>query len=186
MTAADRTIRHFLLRHVADGDAVLDVGCGNGWAALTIARERPGCLVHGADSDTRAVHRVNQRARRLPTSPAGLRGTGRGGARVHCTPCAAEELVRTFGRSKYDVATSVHALHHFQDPYWAIRNMRNIARRGGRVLLAEFDPDYGETLDDCPRFSLTKIAWLCEDAGLRVVTAERKRPGVLLVAAERF
>lgn len=63
--------------------------------------------------------------------------------------------------------------------------MRTVLRPGGRALIAEFDPDYGETLDDCPRYSLAKIAWLCKDAGLRVAETARKRPGVLLVAAER-
>ncbi len=174
MLLADRVIRSFLLRNISDGGAVLDVGCGTGWAALLIARERPGCLVHGADSDQGMVHRVNRQARRR-----------RRAAGVRCFPCAAENLGRYFGRARYDAATSVHALHHYRDPYAALRNMRTVLRPGGRVLLAEFDPDYGETLDDCPRFSLTKIAWLCEDAGLRVVATDRKRPGVLLVTGER-
>lgn len=174
MVVSDRVIRRFLLERIADGDRVVDVGCGGGWAALLIARERPACIVHGADSDTGVVHAVNRKARRLRRSTP-----------LHCYPCAAEDLIRYFGRSQYDAAVSVHALHHYADPYWAIRNMRGVVRRGGRVLIAEFEPRYGETLDDCPRYSLDKIATLCEEAGLAVVNAVVKRPGVVLVAAER-
>lgn len=185
MKAFDRIIRGFLLRNIPDGAHVLDVGCGAGWAARVIIRERPASVVHGADSDERHVHRMNTRRWLLRRSAA-----------VRCYPCAAERLVKYFGRSQYDAAVSVHALHHYADPFVALRNMRGVVRpvrgeasngvrRGGMVLIAELEPQYGETLDDCPRFSLEKIVWLCEDAGLRVLTADVKHPGVILVAAEK-
>lgn len=174
MKAFDRIIRGFFLRNIPDGARVLDVGCGTGWAAKAIIRERPASVVHGADSDERHVHRMNTRRWLL-----------RRGAAVRCYPCAAERLVKYFGRSQYEAAVSVHALHHYADPFVALRNMRGVVRRGGVVLIAELEPQYGETLDDCPRFSLEKIVRLCEDAGLRVLTADVKRPGVVLVAAEK-
>lgn len=172
MLLADRIVRRFLLTRIADGDRVLDVGCGAGWAALLIARERPACIVHGTDSEAGAVHRANRGFRRRRSA-------------VRCYPCAAEDLVSCFGRSRYDAVVSVHALHHYADPFGALRNMRNVVRREGVVLIAEFEPRYGERRDDCPRFSLDKIVWLCEDAGLTVTAAAAKRPGVLLVTAER-
>lgn len=174
MKAFDRIIRGFLLRSIPDGACVLDVGCGTGWASRVIIRERPASIVHGADSDERNVHRVNTRRWLLRRSAA-----------VRCYPCAAERLVKHFGRSQYDAAVSVHALHHYADPFVALRNMRGVIRRGGVVLIAEFESQYGEILDDCPRFSLEKIVRLCEDAGLRIVTQEVKHPGVLLIAAEK-
>lgn len=174
MTASDRSIRSFLLRGIPDGARVLDVGCGSGWAALLISRERPSCTVHGADSDAAVVRRVNWRARRR-----------RRGAAVRCYPCAAEDLVWCFGRGRYDVAMSIHALHHYAEPLGAVRNLREVVRRGGRVLIAEFEPRYGERLDNCPRYSLDKIVELCSEAGLTVMMAAVKRPGIILVTAER-
>lgn len=174
MKLADRVIRQFLLTSVPDGARVLDVGCGSGWAAMVIARECPGCTVHGADTDATVVHRVNRRGTRR-----------RGPAQVRCFPCAAEDLLHCFGRARYDVAVSVHALHHYADPFEALRNMHGILQPGGRALIAEYEPWYGEGRDDCPRFSLDKIVALCDEAGFDVTAAGEKRPGILLVAAER-
>lgn len=172
MALSDQVIRRFLLDHVAEGSRVLDVGCGGGWAALLIARERPACIVHGTDSEAGTVHRANRGFRRRRSA-------------VRCYPCAAEDLVSCFGRSRYDAVVSVHALHHYADPFRALRNMRNVVRREGFVLIAEFEPRYGERLDDCPRYSLEKIRWLCEDAGLRLRSEDVKRPGVIILSAER-
>ena len=172
MTAADRSIRKFLLERIPDGSAALDVGCGNGWATLLISRERPRCVVHGADSDAAALRRLSQKLRRLWKHRT-----------TRCYLCSAEKLAGFFGTRQYDVAVSVHALHHYEKPYEALQNVQRVLRPGGRLLIAEFDPFYGETLDDCPRFSVEKITWLCKDAGFRLVSAVRKRPGILLVDA---
>lgn len=174
MTSVDRSIRSFLLQHIADEADVLDVGAGKGWATLLIARERPRCVVHGVDSEMAVVHQLSLKLRRLRRHGA-----------TRCCRCSAEQLADVFGARTHDVTVSVHALHHYMDPFKALQNVRRVLRPGGTVLIAEFDPLYGETLDDCPRFSLEKITWLCEDAGFQVRVACRKHPGVLLVAAER-
>lgn len=172
--AFDRHVQEFFRQHVASGSRVVDVGCGTGWAALFIARTKPGAKVHGIDIDEVSVHRANEQFRRY--TPA---------ANMTCTVGSATELTRHFDRASVDAVVAVHAFHHFPDPERALRQMRSILRPGGTLLLGELDPWYGETLDDCPRYSLWKIKDFLHRAGFPRASGVWKHPGTLLVHARK-
>lgn len=104
---------------------------------------------------------------------------------MRCHRCSAENLSARLGRARYDVVVSTHSFHHYRDPRRALRQIRAILKPGGQLLLSELEPVYGETVDDCPRYSLRKIVALVSDTRLRVEEARRQKPGVLLVYAER-
>lgn len=174
LTPTDRALRRFLLAGVGAGDRVIDVGCGTGWTALLLSRERPGCVVDGVDADAAAVHSARAAFAQARRAEA-----------LRCHQIAAEDLRTKFPASSFDVAVSTHALHHFARPWRALREAYRVVRPGGRLLVAEYDPDVGETLDDCPRYSLWKIEELITSAGF-VLRSTRRHPwGVLFVAAER-
>ena len=63
--------------------------------------------------------------------------------------------------------------------------MRALLKRDGQVLLIELEPMYGETIDDCPRFSGNKILSFLEQAKFSIQEALRQRPGMLLVRATK-
>lgn len=54
---------HFFIDRISDGERVLDVGCGYGAVARSIARAHPGCVVLGMDLDkprlTQAMSALN-------------------------------------------------------------------------------------------------------------------------------
>ena len=55
----DKAIREFLLRHIAKGSRVIDVGCGTGWTALILAGAKKNCRVESTASQliiARAIH----------------------------------------------------------------------------------------------------------------------------------
>lgn len=170
----NRVINRFLLRHIRPNSTVVDVGCGTGTTALLLARERPGCRVEGIDIDEIKIHRANA-----------LFAKAKREHLVRCHICSAENLAVRLGRGRYDVVVSTHSFHHYRDPRRALRQIRAILKPGGQLLLSELEPPYGETVDDCPRYSLRKISALVADAHLRVQEARRRKPGVLLVRAER-
>ncbi len=173
-SAFERHIKEFLDDQIAPGDRVVDVGCGTGWAALFLARKKPGCRIHGIDIEAVRVHRANARFSRHALA-----------ADVTCTVGSATELTRHFGRASIDAIVAVQALHHFSDPAGALRQMRAILRPGGKILLAELDPWYGETLDDCPRYSPWKLKEFCHRAGFPRVSGIWKRPGTFLVLTRK-
>ena len=56
---------------------------------------------------------------------------------------------------------------------------------GGRILIAEYAPSFGERIDDCPRYSEKKIRSLLADAGFTDITAHRLDPRLNVLTAKR-
>ena len=54
---------------------------------------------------------------------------------VRTQPCSGEELLERFAPNSFDIATAFNALDHSYDPVQAIRNMVEVVRPGGFVLL---------------------------------------------------
>lgn len=170
----DAIVRELLDRHVAPGSRVLDIGCGTGWTALLLSRAKPGCRITGVDLDELAIHRANARFRRVRRAGLGA-----------CVLCAAEELGARFRRGSFDCAVMNLVIHHLANPFRALRQTRLVLRRGGALLITDYEPRYGERLDDCPRYSLGKLRELVGEAGFRIRRAKSQPPGVLTLAAER-
>ncbi|MEX1997923.1 MAG: class I SAM-dependent methyltransferase [Candidatus Andersenbacteria bacterium] len=170
----DSIIKQFLLQHVPDEGTVLDVGCGTGWTALFLARQKPNCAVEGVDIDTVKIHRANALFLKAKRDHI-----------VRCYTCSAELLAKRLGYGRYDVVISNHSLHHYPKPVIALRQIRATLKPNGYLLLSELDPSYGEEIDNCPRYSLKKIIALLKQARFHVRHAQHKKPGVLLLLAER-
>ncbi|MDP3727581.1 MAG: class I SAM-dependent methyltransferase, partial [bacterium] len=159
----------FILSNVRPGTAVLDIGCGRGEFAAAIARRIPGASVDAVDADPWNVRHAVRRF-----------GRSRRSAHLRCRRGAAEELSRMFGRNRFDCAVAYNSFHEFRDPVRALREMGAVLAPGGVLLIAELTPTAGEASDDCPRYSLRKIAELVRRAGFRLL-ATRARRGANLI-----
>jgi len=113
--------RDFLLAHVARGERVLDVGCGEGAFAAELA---------GAGADVLAVDVVQEPLERA--------------ARAH--PGLATALIDPDGRwdlqdAAYDVVWAGEVIEHVADTAAWLSEVRRVLRSGGRLLLTT--PDTG-------------------------------------------
>jgi SAM-dependent methyltransferase len=102
---------------------VADVGCGQGWAALTIARVFPNAWVDGLDSNRASVADA-----RCHAVEAGLDG------RVRFTCADAAELA---GDGPYDLILILEALHDMARPLEALRAARDALADRGTVLVVD-------------------------------------------------
>lgn len=167
-------INSFLLRNIRPGSAVLDVGCGYGETVVLIARRVAGVTVGAVDVDAESVHRANRRFRRAPSNAA-----------LRCHKADVRELVQLFGRLRFDYAVCNNSFHEFWGPVRALREIRAVLKPGGTLLLTELTPRAGEAVDDCPRYSQTKIVELLRRAGFLVRSTGTRCPGVILIRALR-
>lgn len=173
-TPYDKIIRNFLAEHIRPQSHVIDVGCGTGWTALFLAKEKGGCVVEGIDINDLKVHRANRLFLRAKKDPL-----------VHCQTVGVEKLPQYFGKSRFDIAVSGHSLHHYHDPLQALSAIKKILKPGGKLLLAELTRQYGESIDNCPRHSKRKILELAKKSAFKKIAIREKRPGVILLSAER-
>ncbi|WP_449064177.1 methyltransferase domain-containing protein [Planomonospora algeriensis] len=102
---------------------VADVGCGQGWAVLALARAFPHALVEGVDLDEASIADARDQAER-----AGL------GDRVRLT-CGDAASMASSG--PYDLVLVLEALHDFARPVEALRAVRAALAPGGAVLVAD-------------------------------------------------
>jgi SAM-dependent methyltransferase len=105
------------------GAAVADVGCGVGWAAISIARAYPAAVVHGFDVDEGSIDRARRNA-----NEAGL------GDRVTFDVRDAADPVLS---STYDLAVVVEAIHDMARPVEALAAIRTLLAPGGTLLVAD-------------------------------------------------
>jgi 2-polyprenyl-3-methyl-5-hydroxy-6-metoxy-1,4-benzoquinol methylase len=112
--------RRFLLEHVVAGERVLDVGCGEGWFAVELARA--GAAVVGIDVAEEPLRRARERG-------AGL------------CPELDLRLVDADGPwpvddAGFDVVWAGETIEHVADTAGWLSQARRVLRPGGRLLLS--------------------------------------------------
>jgi SAM-dependent methyltransferase len=113
--------RRFLLEHVAAGERVLDVGCGEGWFATELARA--GVLVMGIDVAEEPLRRGRQRDDGLDLRLVDADG-----------PWPLDD-------ASFDAVWAGETIEHVADTIGWLSEIRRVLRPGGRLLLST--PDHG-------------------------------------------
>ena len=112
----DRALRlRFLLAHVAAGDRVLDLGCGDGWACAELAAA--GARPVGLEVAAAAVRRARARHPELEFQLAPIDG-----------PLA-------LGDAGFDVVWSSEVIEHVADTARWLSEVRRVLRPRGRLVL---------------------------------------------------
>jgi 2-polyprenyl-3-methyl-5-hydroxy-6-metoxy-1,4-benzoquinol methylase len=102
---------------------VADVGCGSGWALISLAKAYPNVEAEGIDNDADAIETA--------TANAAAEGVA---DRVHFEVRDADDPQL---QGRYDLVTVFESLHHFPDPAGALGTLRGLLREDGVVLLTE-------------------------------------------------
>jgi ubiquinone/menaquinone biosynthesis C-methylase UbiE len=130
--------RSFDLLVLADGDQVLDVGCGTGEDARTIAGRFPGVSVIGLDTSDDKIREARSSTLGLPR-PVDFR--------------VGDAYALPFEDETFDACRADRVFHHLVDPEKALAEMARVARPGGRVVVS--DTDYDSLVVAAPDLGLT-------------------------------
>lgn len=113
--------RQFLLEHVAAGERVLDVGCGEGWFASELVRA--GASVVGIDVAEEPLRRARERDSGLDLRVVDADG-----------PWPLRD-------ASFDVVWAGETIEHVADTAGWLSEVRRVLGPGGRLLLST--PDHG-------------------------------------------
>jgi len=120
---ADAWISKFLEPNLPAVRSLLSVGCGPGVFLREVAEKNPHIKVAGVDMSHSRIRDAEQRLRGLPN------------ARV-CTGNA-QEL--PFEDNSFDLVFSRFLLEYLPDKQRAVKEMKRVCNRGGKILLQDLD-----------------------------------------------
>ncbi|MGI9016250.1 MAG: methyltransferase domain-containing protein [Euzebya sp.] len=112
----------YLMPHLAEGQEILDVGCGPATITMDLGRRFPGSTIMGIDPSAEVLAGVTD----LPGNVTLTQG---------------DIFHQTFPDDRFDVVHAHQVLQHLGDPVGALRQMRRVCRPGG--IVAVRDADYG-------------------------------------------
>jgi ubiquinone/menaquinone biosynthesis C-methylase UbiE len=155
------------------GERVLEIGSGPGFVTLLLAeRVGPGGIVYAVDPSADALDNLARRQ-----AERGLVNIQR----------IVADAARLDTDLKADAAFATMVLHHVDEPAALLANVARVLRPGGRLLVAEFDPD-GPCEFGPPKASRLAVAdverWLTQ-AGFAVTAEQRQTPEHYMVAGQR-
>lgn len=118
--------RSFELLALAEGDQVLDVGCGTGEDVRAIAGLVRGVSVIGVDASEDKIRGARAQTLGLPR-PVDFR--------------VADAYALPFEDRTFDGCRADRVFHHLTDPPKALAEMARVTRAGGRVVVSDTDYD---------------------------------------------
>jgi ubiquinone/menaquinone biosynthesis C-methylase UbiE len=157
--------RSFDLLALADGDHVLDVGCGTGEDARSIAGRFPGVSVVGIDASEDKIGEARARTLGLPR-PVDFR--------------AGDAYALPFEDETFDACRADRVFHHLVDPAKAVAEMARVTRPGGRIVVS--DTDYDSLVVEALDLGLTRRILAHHADRMESGRIGRRLPGLLLDA----
>jgi len=99
----------------------------------------------------------------------------------------AAHLVERFGPDRFDLVISTEMLEHIADWRTAIRNMKQVCRPGGLILITTRSPGYRlhGAPDDYWRFTPEDMRTIFSDSEILAVESDPQDPGVFVLARKQ-
>lgn len=106
---------------LASGGRIADLGCGQGWSALAVAKRFPAAEVWGVDTDPASIEDARAEAARTGAK-----------VRFECADAAA-----LAGHGPFDVVMLLEVLHDLARPVEVLASVRRALAEGGSLLIAD-------------------------------------------------
>jgi len=167
----DQKICQQIFSKIKRQDNLLDIGCGEGYFCNCLAQklQKP---VTGLDISNKGFSKAHKTCRKFNT--CGL---------IECLEGKAEHLGKVAGNKKFDVITFVHSFHHLGNVRQAIRQAKQVLRKEGKIIIAEYSPERGKKEDNCKRFTLKFIIDLAVNSFTNI-NIEQLEKGFFIITAK--
>ncbi len=136
------------------GARVADIGCGEGWSSIAMARAYPNSTIEGFDIDVPSIESARKHA-----SAEGL--TER--LTFHATDAGTLD-----NKGKYDVVTAFECIHDLSDPISVLKSMHLICSDDGQVVVMDeaVGDHFGDQEDEVERLMYGFSMFVCLPDGM--------------------
>ncbi|MBS3145840.1 class I SAM-dependent methyltransferase [Candidatus Woesearchaeota archaeon] len=165
------SLKQFLKKEIENSKRILDIGCGDGTIAIYLI-SCLNCYINGIDLDKGKIHRANEKFRKKPKKGLAL-----------CRLCDSRKINKLFRKHTFDAVLITHTIHHLIDINDVLLKARYTLKPSGKIFIGEYRRDYGEKIDNCPRFSNKKIKSMLRTAGFRNIKKHLIHKNFVMIAA---
>ena len=108
----------------SEGGRVLEIGCGDGWASISLAKYFPLVKIDAIDTDSSSIDNASKNVK-----DEGLQ------ERISLYPTPIEKAISS--KAKYDLVMTFESIHDMAYPIEALRKMKEMVSTNGAVLVAD-------------------------------------------------
>ncbi len=132
---------------------VADIGCGEGWSTIAIARAYPGLTVDGFDVDAPSIAAAREHARAEGVADR---------VRFHHVDGS------TIGETEYDVVTFFECIHDMARPVEVLEKAKTLVKPDGHVVVMDENvaEAFGDRNDEVERLMYGFSLFVCLPDGL--------------------
>ena len=105
------------------GGKVLEIGCGDGWASISLAKNFPLIKIDAIDVDSSSINNASENVKREELKEK---------ISLHLAPIEKARL-----KEKYDLILSFESIHDLAYPVEALRKMKELVSEDGAILIAD-------------------------------------------------
>lgn len=134
----------------AAGEAVIDVGCGNGMYLAELARRGFAGQLIGLDLSPGMLVAARERLGAV-AGPVQQRAPDAAGAAGSVSLLVADAVALPVRDGAADLVLAMHMLYHVPEPELAVRELRRVTRPGGRVVVVLNGPGHLRELREIVR-----------------------------------
>ncbi len=106
----------------SNGGRVLEVGCGDGWASISLAKSFPLTKVDAVDADSQSIENARKNVHN-----EGLEN------RIFLH----QSLIEKANLEKYDLVMTFESIHDMPYPIEALKKMRDVVSMNGAILIGD-------------------------------------------------
>ncbi len=168
----DQKICDLISSRIKITDSLLDVGCGEGYLCNCIAKKLQKKVI-GLDISDKGFKKAHtETCKEFNTCNL-----------IECSVGKVESLQNVVNGKKFDVVTFIHSYHHLDDLQKAMEQTREVLKRGGKIIIAEYSQEKGKEEDKCQRCTIEFIETMLT-LHFAKVTVEQPEKGFFLLTAE--
>ncbi len=161
MSMEDEEICQAVYEKIGEVEDVLDVGCGDGYLVNCLSSELDKEVL-GCDISDESFDEAHSKCEEFGTC-----------GNIECIRGDAHDISDIFAENSFDVITLIYSLHHLEEPVKVLKQIKEVLKENGKVVIGDFWFTERKEKGGCYRFTPEEIKAMVKKAGFKYLGQDR-------------